>query len=97
LKLIKKETCTLKKLGILKCIIENKFEETLELPKIYDLVFEEGKKEEKKPVQTQKVSKKGKVEEEEKIEEPPHKIDYTPLLHKGPRKFTVMPFFYNIP
>ncbi len=76
--------------------MSNKFEEKLEIPKIYDPVFEEGKKEEKKPPPPKK-GKLGKEEPEPEPEPEPPKIDYTELLHKGPRNFVKLPLHYNIP
>ena len=65
------------------------YKEKLELPKIYDPVFDENKKEERKP------AKKGKevIEEPvEVVEEPP---DYTPC-HIGKREFVELPVHYNL-
>lgn len=71
-------------------IMTNQFKEKLELPKIYDPVFEENKKEEKK------ATKKGKEVVEEVQEDVEEVIDYTNILHKGKRSFTPIPIHYNL-
>lgn len=60
------------------------------MPKIYDPVFEENKKEENKP------AKKGKEVIEEVVEVVEEVIDYTDLLHKGKRDFSTIPVHYNL-
>jgi hypothetical protein len=77
-------------------MFNGKFTKKIDLPKISDPVFEEGKKEEKAP--PPKPVKKGDkppVEEEPKpVEE--EKIDYT-YLRKGERVVTFIPVHFNIP
>lgn len=78
-------------------IIQNKFKEKLEVPKIFDPVLEEGKKEEKKV--TKKDPKTGKeivVQEEEEIREQ-EVFDYTELLMKGRRDYITLEIHYNLP
>ena len=58
-------------------MIENIFTDKIEDPPIFDPVFDEGKKEEKKPV---KKDDKGKIIEEEPEVIVPEKVDYTELL-----------------
>lgn len=72
--------------------MRNEVKEKWEVPAVYDPVFEEGKKEEKKP---KKDTKKGKKDEPEEAPPEPEVFDYTNLLHQGKRITNEMVFHYN--
>ncbi|EGR28756.1 hypothetical protein IMG5_169530, partial [Ichthyophthirius multifiliis] len=75
-------------------LFQNKYTEKIEHPINLYPVFEEGKKEEKKPI---KKDAKGKPIIEEEPEIPQQvPIDYTQTLMKGPREITYIPFHFNI-
>lgn len=90
---IKRET-ELKKISEIMSLMENTFTEVIENPAIFDIVMDEGKKEEKKPV---KKDAKGKIIVEEEpevtVSDP---IDYSSLLMRGPRSVSILPLHYNL-
>lgn len=92
---VKKEK-DLHKINEIISIMKNTYTDKIENPVIYDPVFEEGKKEEKKP--PVKKDAKGKpIIEEEPAPVIPDPIDYSSLLMRGPRIVTNFPLNYNMP
>lgn len=84
----------LKKISEIVAIMSNSYTDKIENPLIFDPVFDEGKKEEKKP--PVKKDAKGKIIEEEPAPVIPDPIDYSELLMRGKRLVSKVPLHYNL-